>query len=94
MKGAPNGPQKNPRPSCKTCKHWEPGATPWGAQEGQEVGLCSAVDATELGGHKKTGMLAVAVGEAIYGELMTDAEFGCILHEVKSERDEEDTHAP
>ena len=69
--------------NCKTCKHWEPGQQPWAAQVGQTVGLCAAVRPGRLDGSKRSGMLAVAVGESIYGELMTDAEFGCILHEAK-----------
>ena len=65
-------------PECKTCKHWAPGEQPWGVQIGQKVGFCNAVRG--YGSESKPGMLAVAVGESVYGELMTDENFGCILH--------------
>lgn len=45
------------------------------------MGWCGAVRAEKLDGSKCSGLLAVAVGESIYGELMTDENFGCILHE-------------
>lgn len=77
--GEPVGPAR-----CRTCKHWEPGEQPWGCQKGQKVGLCGAVRAKHLGGPERLGLLAVAVGETIYGELMTDVQFGCVLHEGKT----------
>ncbi len=70
-------------PECKTCKHWAPEEQPWDVQIGQKIGFCNAVRAYYIySSEKKSGMLAVAVGESVYGELMTDENFGCILHET------------
>lgn len=59
--------------------------SPW-SSDGQEVAICLA----SIHGHgtpEKSGPLmdAVCLGEGIGGELVTDARFGCILHEPKGD---------
>ncbi len=48
--------------------------------ESQELGECRVGSRAEKSGPWVVG---TCQGEGIYGEVITDARFGCILHEVK-----------
>lgn len=78
---------------CKNCKYWEKHEDLAFAchVDGQDIGLCRAasIDRFIKGKHRFDSeydgevILAVATcnSEGIYGELVTDAEFGCISFE-------------
>jgi hypothetical protein len=72
---------------CRNCKHWEQG-------DFNEMGFACHTPDMELGeckiawpgyGDPKQKFLAVATcnSEGIYGELITQADFGCIQFEEK-----------
>lgn len=74
---------------CRTCKHWEPAVVPkqyhWSYfKEDQVLGQCRAgTPDYDREGYGPL-MAAVCESESIGGELITDENFGCILHEVKT----------
>lgn len=67
---------------CATCRHWEPltaGEDRWNCHnDDQKLGACMMNDAGP-----PQGALVVATADGVYGGLVTDARFGCVLHQPK-----------
>lgn len=61
-------------------RRWEPQKRCLCHHESQMVGACD---------HEATD-LAVAAGDGVYGELITDAEFGCVRHEAMADASEQE----
>ena len=61
-------------------RRWEPQVRCLCHDEAQTVGACE---------HGRID-LAVAVGDGIYGQIITDGEFGCIRHEAMIDASEQE----
>lgn len=66
---------------CASCRFWDPQA--WAANPYENFGECAAAS-KEPGKGADVMITATCASEGIGGELLTRADFGCILHEPKA----------
>lgn len=87
-------------PICRNCKHWKRGtwfhSLEWEPQglwtchkEGQEIGECRLANVTAKASADAMAV-AVSYAEGIYGELITDASFGCNRFDAFADKSEQE----
>lgn len=75
--------------TCETCRHWSPWDGGYDGLEGAGFGECGAIKdigppyeaADPARAYRRTALALVVDMERCAAELVTKAEFGCVLHD-------------